>query len=65
MSDFDWRSQEAFDTRMQSAENPDFAWEFLRLNGNYRSDCASLGNGGLAVGVGQLFRKQWGLSFRS
>ena len=65
MSDFDWRSQEACDARMRSAENPDFAWEYLRRSGDYRRDYTTLGKGGLAAGVGQQFRKQWGLSFRS
>jgi Family of unknown function (DUF6499) len=50
---------------MRSAENPDFAWEYLRRSGDYRRDYTTLGKGGLAAGVGQQFRKQWGLSFRS
>ena len=63
MSGFDWRSQEAY-ANMQGAEAVDFAWEYLRRNGGYRGDYASLARDELSTGLGQQFRERWGLSFR-
>lgn len=64
MSRFDWRSPEAY-ANMQGAEAADFAWEYLRRNGDYRRDYDSLGKGALSAGPGPQFRERWGLSFRS
>jgi hypothetical protein len=63
MSSFDWKSPEAY-ANMQGAEAVDFAWEYLRRNGDYRRDYASLERGDLSAGLGQQFRERWGLSFR-
>jgi len=49
---------------MQVAEAADFAWEFLRRNGDYREDHRKLQSGGSLFAVSRKFRQRWGLSFR-
>lgn len=62
MSELDWRSPEAY-KRMQAADAPDFAWECLRRNDDYRRECRAFLGGG-SVEVTAEFRRRWGLSFR-
>jgi hypothetical protein len=65
MSEFDWRSPEAY-ANLQSAEATDFAWECLRRNLDYREDYRSLQRGGSPAALSEeKFRERWGLSFRS
>jgi hypothetical protein len=63
MSESDWRSPEAYAV-MQVAEAADFAWEFLRRNGDYREDHRKLQRSGTPFTVNPKFRQRWGLSFR-
>jgi Family of unknown function (DUF6499) len=62
MSEFDWRSAEAY-TNLRGADAADFAWEFLRRSGDYREDYRLVQSGGLPDLIAK-FRQRWGLSFR-
>jgi len=63
MSEFDWRSPEAYQRAVKSGEMEDFAWESLRRSPNYRSACQQArSKGGVATSE---FRRRWGLCFRS
>jgi hypothetical protein len=63
MLEFDWRSPEAY-AKMQAAEAPDLAWEYLRRNNEYRRDFADQLKRGSIHSVDRRFRQRWGLSFR-
>jgi hypothetical protein len=63
MSEFDWRSPETYG-KLQSAEMPDFAWECLRRNDDYRNEYRALESRGPPVTASNGFRSRWGLSFR-
>ena len=63
MSEFDWRSPETY-KKLQTAEAPDFAWECLRRNDDYRSEYHAFGSTGSTGAVSTGFRHRWGLSFR-
>jgi hypothetical protein len=63
MSEFDWRSPEAY-AKMQTAEATEFAWECLRRNGDYREEYRRLQSRGSIPEVSSEFRSRWGLSFR-
>ena len=63
MSEFDWRSPEAYRHAIKSGEIADFAWESLRRSPDYRSayrDARSKGGH-----VTAEFRRRWGVCFRS
>ncbi|TYO63377.1 hypothetical protein FXV83_27925 [Bradyrhizobium hipponense] len=63
MSKFDWRSPEAYQHAIKSAEMPDLAWESLRRSPNYRASFREVRSKG-----GQVtseFRRRWGVCFRS
>ncbi|UPK28078.1 DUF6499 domain-containing protein [Bradyrhizobium sp. 195] len=63
MSEFDWRSPEAYRHAIKSAEMPDFAWESLRRSPNYRASFREArSKGGQATSE---FRRRWGVCFRS
>ena len=64
MSEFDWRSSETY-KKLQAADAPDFAWECLRRNSDYRSEYRTHHDGGASGAVSREFRNRWGLSFRS
>lgn len=64
MSEFDWRSSETYKP-LQAADAPDFAWECLRRNNDYRTEYRALQNDGSPDAVSSGFRSRWGLSFRS
>lgn len=64
MSEFDWRSSETY-KQLQTADAPDFAWECLRRNMDYRAEYLTLRNSGTPAAVSSEFRSRWGLSFRS
>jgi Family of unknown function (DUF6499) len=61
MSDFDWRSSEAY-SKLQNADLTGLAWECLRRNPEYRNHYCALANP--LDGAPAEFRKKWGLSFR-
>ena len=61
MSDFDWRSLEAY-SKLQNADLTGLAWECLRRNPEYRKQYRALENP--LDGAPAEFRKKWGLSFR-
>ncbi|MGY3621552.1 transcriptional regulator domain-containing protein [Bradyrhizobium sp. USDA 10063] len=61
MSEFDWRSPEAYQ-RAKTGEMTDFAWESLRRSPTYRADYQdAISNGGP---VDPEFRRRWGVCFR-
>jgi hypothetical protein len=62
MSEFDWRSPEAYQRAIKSGEMADFAWESLRRSSDYRISYRDvLSQGGR---VTSEFRRRWGLCFR-
>jgi hypothetical protein len=63
MSEFDWRSPESY-KNYQAADEPDFAWECLRRNQNYRNEYLALSGNRLRLAVSSEYRRRWGLSFR-
>ena len=63
MSEFDWRSPGAY-ANMKGGNRPDLAWECLRRNDDYRTDCRALPGTGSPIKVSSEFRRRWGLSFR-
>lgn len=63
MSEFDWRSPEAYGHAIKSGEMVDFAWESLRRSLNYQiayRDARPKGGQ-----VTSEFRRRWGICFRS
>jgi hypothetical protein len=60
MSEFDWRSSEAYDLDHEADAN--VAWEFLRRNPAYQQDFQSVGNP--EASAPSKFRSEWGLVFR-
>ena len=63
MADVDLRSEEAY-ANFKNAESMDIAWEWLRRDANYQSDCRRLEDAQRLSGATETFRQQWGLSFR-
>jgi hypothetical protein len=63
MSEFDWRSPEAYRHAIKSGEIADFAWESLRRSPDYRSACRDARSKGGHVTA--EFRRRWGVCFRS
>jgi len=63
MADVDWRSEEAY-ANFKNAESMDIAWEWLRRDTDYQRNYQSLGQAQRLTGVTEIFRLQWGLSFR-
>jgi hypothetical protein len=61
MSNFDWRSPEAY-SKVQSADLTGLAWECLRRNPEYRKIYSTLANPLNAAPA--EFRRKWGLTFR-
>jgi Family of unknown function (DUF6499) len=64
MSGVDWRSEEAY-ANFKKAEAADIAWEWLRRDREYQENYASLSPDEKSGIVTEVFRRQWGLSFRS
>jgi hypothetical protein len=64
MANMDWRSEEAY-ANFKNAESMDIAWEWLRRDAEYRRDYQSLDQSRRLSGATEVFRSQWGLSFRS
>ncbi|WP_247436135.1 DUF6499 domain-containing protein [Bradyrhizobium sp. 139] len=63
MSEFDWRSPEAYQPAIKSGQIEDFAWESLRRSPDYRSAYQQArSEGGQATSE---FRRRWGVCFRS
>lgn len=60
MPEFDWRSPDAYE-RMKNAEITGSAWEYLRRNPEYESDCSTID---VSAPVSSTFRSKWGLCFR-
>jgi hypothetical protein len=60
----DWRSHKAY-VNFEKAEAADIAWEWLRRDGEYRSDYGSLTVDQRSGAMTERFRQKWGLSFRS
>jgi hypothetical protein len=63
MSEFNWRSSDAYYDRAQETEIAGFAWECLRRNPDFRRDHQSASPAGLTVSAES--RNRWGLAFRS
>jgi hypothetical protein len=63
MSEFNWRSSDAYYKRTEGAELTGFAWECLRRNPDFRRDRLSASPVSLTVSA--EFRDRWGLAFRS
>ncbi|WP_080139943.1 transcriptional regulator domain-containing protein [Bradyrhizobium sacchari] len=62
MPGLDWRSSDAYD-RAVDAEGAALAWECLRRNADFRRDQQDLPS--TSFSVTPVFRKRWGLVFRS
>ncbi|WP_377828133.1 transcriptional regulator domain-containing protein [Bradyrhizobium lupini] len=60
MSEFDWRSPEAYQQAIKSGEMADFAWESLRRSPNYRASYREN-----RLQMTSEFRRRWGVCFRS
>ncbi|WP_354130029.1 DUF6499 domain-containing protein [Bradyrhizobium sp. RT3b] len=60
MSEFDWRSPEAYQHAINSGEMADFAWESLRRSPNYRTSYRENRSQ-----MTSEFRRRWGVCFRS
>jgi hypothetical protein len=63
MSEFNWRSSDAYYNRAQETELAGFAWECLRRNPGFQRDHRSASPADLTVSA--EFRDRWGLAFRS
>ncbi|WP_291606300.1 DUF6499 domain-containing protein [Bradyrhizobium sp.] len=63
VSVFDWRSPESY-ARLETAEAPDFAWELLRRNADYRKEYRALASRKFALSALDEFRLRWGVCFR-
>ncbi|MGL9623168.1 transcriptional regulator domain-containing protein [Bradyrhizobium sp. BWC-3-1] len=59
MSEFDWRSPEAYQHAIKSGEMADFAWESLRRSPNYRASYRENRSQ-----MTSEFRRRWGVCFR-
>jgi hypothetical protein len=64
MSHSDWRSPAAYD-RARNLEPTGFAWECLRRNPDYHRDYRELAHSKPDPSVITVFRRRWGLCFRS
>ncbi|MBP1299824.1 transcriptional regulator domain-containing protein [Bradyrhizobium elkanii] len=60
----DWRSEQAYPDA-KNAEAADIAWEWLRRNREYQKDYRIFVRNGRSGEMAELFRRKWGLSFRS
>jgi Family of unknown function (DUF6499) len=63
MSEFNWRSSDAFYERAEETEITGFAWECLRRNPGFRRDHGSASPASRIVSP--EVRDRWGLAFRS
>jgi hypothetical protein len=63
MSQFDWRSPQAYD-RTATLETPGLAWEYLRRHPDYHRDFQAVAGKDPDPMSITTFRKRWGLSFR-
>ena len=64
MPEFDWRSPESYNS-LQSADITHIAWECLRRNVDYQRDYTAMIAKSPDGEVTPVFRRRWGICFRS